>query len=153
MDHTYYVNSATCFDVLGHFHEIKINEILYHVCRFSLYDFINLEYIAKIYNNIAGTYIRMIHEWWMQDATKASRRIFKKIDNIIERLRKITNKLRTASHNCEIERQVVNRHKQHSLLNEYQLDCNLYTKQRNFYILNFRGSRQYFSLHYAMKNK
>ena len=61
--------------------------------------------------------------------------------------REITNKLRTAGHNFEIERQVVNRHKQHSLLNEYQLDCNLYTKQRNVYIPNFRVSRRYFSLH------
>ena len=30
--HIYYVNSATCFDLLGHFYEIKINEILYNVC-------------------------------------------------------------------------------------------------------------------------
>jgi uncharacterized membrane protein YgaE (UPF0421/DUF939 family) len=71
----------------------------------------------------------------------------KKIDNVVEKLRKITNKLRTAGHNWKIERIVANRHKQQSLLNEYYLDGNLYTKQRKFYILNLPGSRRYFSLH------
>ena len=30
--HSYYVNSATCFGLLGHFHGIKINVVLSHVC-------------------------------------------------------------------------------------------------------------------------
>jgi len=67
--HIYYVNSITCFGLLGHFHGIEINVVLYHgvcvcvcvcvcvvcvrvcvcvcgVCPFCVYDFINWEYTA-----------------------------------------------------------------------------------------------------------
>lgn len=138
----------------GLFLRIEINVLLYHVCvcHSCLYDFINSEQVhgENIPQNCRDIYqndSRMMNTRCYEG--KQTQCIFfkKKIHNVVERLRKITNKLRTAGHNCKIEITAVNRHKQHSLFNEYQLDCNLYTKQKNFLILNFLESRRYFSLH------